>query len=84
MSTDEIIVNPMDLVLKHDDIRNLRQSIKLLNYRGRIILELRFGLVDGRIRSLRECSQILGIHSETVRLHQKGALRKLHELMTLE
>lgn len=84
MSTDAIVVNPMDLVLKHDDINNMRQSIKLLNHRERIILELRFGLIDGRIRTLKECSKILGIHSETVRLCQKEALHKLRELMALE
>lgn len=56
---------------------DIRQAMALLDARERDILRLRFGLDDGRQRTLEEVGQLYGISRERVRQYEAKALRKL-------
>jgi RNA polymerase primary sigma factor len=74
---DETVVTPLDAAsreLLRDQIRN---ALTFLNERERHVLELRFGLQDGRDHTLEEVGQRLGVTRERVRQIEAKALRKL-------
>jgi RNA polymerase primary sigma factor len=74
---DENVVTPLDAAsreLLRDQIRN---ALLYLNERERQVLELRFGLLDGRDHTLEEVGQRLGVTRERVRQIEAKALRKL-------
>ena len=59
----------------------LRESVKLalavLSERERQVLELRFGLVDGKDHTLEEVGQFFSVTRERIRQIESKALRKL-------
>jgi RNA polymerase primary sigma factor len=55
-----------------------------LNARERRVVELRFGLTDGRSRTLDEVGQEFGLTRERIRQIEGGALRKLRHPAQLE
>lgn len=55
------------------------QILSELPEREQIVLRLRFGLGDGRPRSLEEIGQVLGVCRERVRQIERAALRKLRQ-----
>ncbi len=55
----------------------MRDVLKALTQREREVLELRFGLKDGRAYTLEEVGQMLGVTRERVRQIEAKALRKL-------
>lgn len=57
--------------------RNLREALTRLNPQEQVVLELRFGLVDGEERSLEYCSQRLNVSRERVRQVEKKAMKKI-------
>ena len=58
------------------DVRNLLQ---VLDTRERLVIELRFGLRDGRIRTLEEVGTELGVTRERIRQIETRALEKLRQ-----
>lgn len=50
----------------------------------REVMELRYGLDNGRSMSLREVGEAVGVSAETVRKVERGALRKLREAEDLQ
>lgn len=65
----EVFVNQRD--------EAIQRALELLSPKERKVLELRFGLVDGREWTLLEVGQELGINKETARRYEKQALRRL-------
>jgi RNA polymerase primary sigma factor len=58
--------------------KDIRDAIDALgNERERDVLLFRFGLVDGKVRTLEETGQRLGISRERVRVLENRALNKL-------
>ena len=55
----------------------VREVLKTLNDRERRVLELRFGLEDGRSRTLEEVGRDFGVTRERIRQIEAKALRKL-------
>ena len=55
----------------------MRNVVAMLPPRECRVIELRYGLVDGRNRTLEEIGAELGVTRERVRQIQAGALRKL-------
>jgi len=64
------------VVLKREAIK---KAFKILTKKERLVLEMRFGLQDGRERTLDEVGKILGLTRERVRQIQNRALEKLRE-----
>lgn len=65
---------PLDQLLLHDRIDAL---VARLDPRERHVLLLRYGLADGKCRSLHEVGQTLQVTRERIRQIELGALRKL-------
>jgi RNA polymerase primary sigma factor len=59
----------------------LARLLRHLSERERRILVMRFGLVDGVIRTLQEISDEFGISKERIRQKEEDALRKLRAVM---
>jgi len=62
------------LTMLHIEVENVIDS---LTPRERRVLQLRFGLIDGRQRSLEEVGKRLGVTRERIRQVEANALRKL-------
>lgn len=75
--SDELCENPETAVeesaLQHD----LHRALESLTDRERKVIELRFGLSDGRERTLEEVGSIFNVTRERIRQIEAKALRKL-------
>lgn len=69
--------NAMPTILNEE----LKELFSVLNERERKILCLRFGLLDGTIRTLQEISDYFGISKERIRQKEEDALKKLRSIM---
>jgi RNA polymerase primary sigma factor len=64
---------------------DVRKAVQELPPRLAQVLSLRFGLQDGRPRTLDEVGQVLGVTRERVRQIERQALQKLrHEMESAE
>jgi len=82
MASDQ---EPPDDVASHMFLREqMAQALSKLKPREREVLRLRFGLEDGRNRTLAEVGRELGISRERVRQIESDALRKLREPSSLQ
>ena len=74
---DEDAISPekhtIDIKLRED----LLKLFRCLTKREEIVLRLRFGLDDGRTRTLEEVGQIFGVSRERIRQIEASAIRKL-------
>jgi len=68
---------PMDAAANELLGEQVRASLDVLNERERQVLELRFGLVDGKDHTLEEVSQHFNVTRERIRQIEAKALRKL-------
>ena len=82
MPDDDIVVDPIDLVLLHDDISTLKKCLQMLPWYEQEILNLRFGLSGDKPKTLKECGNIFKCTKGSIQLRQKAALTKLKELMS--
>ncbi|MBI4328926.1 MAG: sigma-70 family RNA polymerase sigma factor, partial [Chloroflexi bacterium] len=70
---------PLDVAAANLLKERIRRFLDTLTGRERMVLELRFGLKDGKERTLNEVGHILGITRERVRQIQTVALRRLRQ-----
>ena len=63
-----------------DEYRFLLSKVELLNDRERLIVKMRFGIEDGKSKTLQEISEIYSITRERIRQIINRALRKLRDL----
>ena len=74
---DQEVIMPMDEAEKEILREQINNSLSSLSEREREVLEQRFGLFDGRERSLEELSQQFNVTRERIRQIEAKALRKL-------
>jgi RNA polymerase primary sigma factor len=74
---DEDALSPMDVAARQMLREQIQNALTSLGDREREVLELRFGLVDGRDHTLEEVSRFFDITRERVRQIEAKALRKL-------
>ena len=75
--TDEEIPSPTDFASTQLLRRDLANALDHLSERERRIIDLRYGLVDGRRRTLEEVGRALGMTRERARQIEAEALRRL-------
>jgi RNA polymerase primary sigma factor len=74
---------PPDAVLVEQDTRrHLRRVLDALGDRERRLLELRFGIANGRPHTLEEIGAVLGVSRERVRQLEKVALSRVRRRFT--
>jgi RNA polymerase primary sigma factor len=72
---------PFDRLVQETDTALVREVLATLDQRENKILAMRFGLRDGRERTLEEVGEHLGVTRERIRQIQEQALRKLRAKM---
>jgi len=74
---DEDAIDPMDAVAREMLRESIEDTLAVLSDRERQVLELRYGLVDGRDHTLEEVGQHFTVTRERIRQIEAKALRKL-------
>jgi len=74
---DQDAAAPLDAAAKEILREQVQDSLSSLSDRERQVLELRFGLNDGKDHTLEEVSQFFGVTRERIRQIEAKALRKL-------
>jgi RNA polymerase sigma factor (sigma-70 family) len=76
---DQAAISPSDVVSRTMLRSEVDDILDTLAPRERRVLQLRFGLVDGQVRTLREVGKRFGVGRERVRQIEAGALSKLRQ-----
>jgi RNA polymerase primary sigma factor len=74
---DDSVVEPVDAASKQLLREQVRNVLQFLSERERQVLEMRFGLMDGRDHTLEEVGRKFGVTRERIRQIEAKALRKL-------
>ncbi|MEW6405484.1 MAG: sigma-70 family RNA polymerase sigma factor [Chloroflexota bacterium] len=74
---DEDAPSPMDAAAREMLREQVQHALEALSDRERQVLELRFGLVDGKDHTLEEVSRYFNVTRERIRQIEAKALRKL-------
>ena len=74
---DQEALEPMDAAAREMLREQVKNALAVLSDREREVLELRFGLVDGKDHTLEEVGQYFNVTRERVRQIEAKALRKL-------
>lgn len=74
---DEDAPSPIDAAAREMLREQIRQALEGLSDRERQVLELRFGLMDGKDHTLEEVSRYFNVTRERIRQIEAKALRKL-------
>ena len=74
---DEDTPSPMDAAAREMLREQIQRALAILTERERQVLELRFGLMDGREHTLEEVSRYFDVTRERIRQIESKALRKL-------
>ena len=74
---DENMMGPVDAAGRQMLKEQIRSALGVLSERERQVLEMRFGLLDGRDNTLEEVGQYFNVTRERIRQIEAKALRKL-------
>ncbi|MBN2047759.1 MAG: sigma-70 family RNA polymerase sigma factor [Anaerolineaceae bacterium] len=74
---DDDALEPMDAAAREILKEQVQSALSVLSDRERQVLELRFGLVDGKDHTLEEVSRYFNVTRERIRQIEAKALRKL-------
>ncbi|MFN3973884.1 MAG: RNA polymerase sigma factor RpoD [Dehalococcoidia bacterium] len=74
---DRAVPQPVDAAAQQLMREAVQQALRTLTERERRVLEMRFGLIDGRARTLEEVGRAFNVTRERIRQIEAKALRKL-------
>ena len=74
---DDDALEPMDAAAREMLREQVQNALAILSERERQVLELRFGLTDGKDHTLEEVSRYFNVTRERIRQIEAKALRKL-------
>ncbi len=74
---DQDAMEPMDAAAREMLRESVKNALAVLSDRERQVLEMRFGLMDGRDHTLEEVGQYFNVTRERIRQIESKALRKL-------
>ena len=74
---DQDALEPMDAAAREMLRESVKNALAVLSDRERQVLEMRFGLLDGRDHTLEEVGQYFNVTRERIRQIESKALRKL-------
>ncbi|KAK9273067.1 hypothetical protein L1049_017874 [Liquidambar formosana] len=82
LKPSEVIANPdaetaEDLLIKQFMKQDLEKVLDTLNPREKQVIRWRFGLEDGRMKTLQEIGELMGVSRERIRQIESCAFRKL-------
>ncbi|MCD7466423.1 hypothetical protein HAX54_003120 [Datura stramonium] len=82
LKPSEVIADPEaetseELLIKQFMKQDLQKVLDTLNPRERQVIRWRFGLEDGRMKTLQEIGELMGVSRERIRQIESSALRKL-------
>jgi RNA polymerase primary sigma factor len=76
---DQVAPSPTEVTTHHQLKERIDEALGTLNERERYLIQLRFGLLDGRSRTLAEVGQELRLSRERARQIESRALQKLRQ-----
>lgn len=76
---DEKVVQPVDRVSEESLKEQIQEVLSTLSVKQRRVLVLRFGLEDGRARTLEEVASEFSVSCERIRQIEAKAIRKLRQ-----
>jgi len=76
---DDEALEPMDAAAREMLREQVQSALGALSERERQVLELRFGLIDGKDHTLEEVSRYFNVTRERIRQIESSALRKLRD-----
>jgi RNA polymerase primary sigma factor len=79
MVADENAAAPFDELVRNNDNDMVHSVLAILDARESKILAMRFGLEDGRQKTLEEVAEYFGVTRERIRQIQEQALEKMRE-----
>ncbi|NUN22357.1 MAG: sigma-70 family RNA polymerase sigma factor, partial [Candidatus Jettenia caeni] len=62
----------------------VKRLLEVIDEREAMVIKMRYGLADGKPKTLEEIGKILNISRERVRQIEKETIRKLHYILTKE
>ena len=74
---DTELLQPIDIAINNGLTEDINEALSQLTPREARILKLRYGLMDGDSRTLKEVGEMFGLSRERIRQLEKEALRKL-------
>ncbi|URE15713.1 SWIM zinc finger protein [Musa troglodytarum] len=82
LKPSEVIADPdaetsEDILIKHFMREDLNKVLDTLNPREKRVVRWRFGLEDGRMKTLQEIGELMGVSRERIRQIESCAFRKL-------
>jgi len=78
---DESLVSPDEEIKRFFDKERTADLLQIMNKRERNILNLRFGLIDGKSHTLAEIAKKLRVSRERIRQIEETALKKLRRFI---
>lgn len=79
---DNMASDPLEITLLNIETRRVQEILDSMKDREAKVLRLRFGLEDGRSRTLEEVGKVFCLTRERIRQIEVGALKTLREIFS--